>query len=147
MAKMLLVLPKGAFSYQTKEFEANNKLFLSQRELFLDQKEKIEANNKLFLSQKELFLVGYRWFTIWCVNFWDAQRQEGKIIIKTHRIMDGPGNIHVYFENPICPTQATIAYVVWFWRVWLKKRGREKRLGMLTQRLSIRVDFPNDKIR
>ncbi len=28
----------------------------SQRELFLDQREKIEANNKLFLPQKELFL-------------------------------------------------------------------------------------------
>ncbi len=33
------------------------------------------------------------------MEFWDAQRQEGKIISTTHQIMDEPGNIHRIFVN------------------------------------------------
>ncbi len=105
---MLLVPQRELFLDQTKEFEANNKLFLSRKEFFLARREKIEANNKefvyqreefeannkLFLSQRELFLDQREKLGFWKGNFFHDERKS----VKSGAIENGDQSVEFWSE-------------------------------------------------
>ena len=105
---MLLVPHRELFLDQTKEFEANNKHFLSRKEFFLARREKIEANNKefvyqreefeannkLFLSQRELFLDQREKLGFWKGNFFHDERKS----VKSGAIENGDQSVEFWSE-------------------------------------------------